>query len=222
MSGSPPLARWLDLRWAPPLVLFVSLAIPLTVLAASHETLRFDERLLAEARSLGGWYDPIGNIFDDILLPILVALWIVSIPVAWWLGRSDLALLFVSAGVVRYALQAFKPLAGRTRPDLSDERSFPSGHVMTIAVFTLVWFVIVAELLPRRWAWMVRAVIVAAIFLMALTRTWDNAHWPSDGLGAALWSAAALGLLMLVRPTLTRVSARIPSPPGRWPFVVGG
>jgi undecaprenyl-diphosphatase len=85
--------------------------------------------------------------------------------------------------------------------------SFPSGHAVAAAV-TAVGLVIV--LLPpghTRWVWERRAALYAS--LMALSRTYLDAHWLSDvAAGALLGSGIALACPALLVDLRVRYPAR--------------
>lgn len=128
----------------------------------------------------GGW-------FASFALPILVAVALVGIRRRWS------AVYFLAAELASViVVQVLKHAFGRIRPEdmlvVSDEGSYPSGHVAnaaTIAVAAMVLF-------PRLWVALVGA---AWVLLMALSRTYLHAHWLSDTLGGTLIGA---GMALIV------------------------
>jgi undecaprenyl-diphosphatase len=105
------------------------------------------------------------------------------------------ALGLMALTIAGLAVQTIKHLVGRPRPDLADQGimnwgpslksgydSFPSGHA--ISAFAMA-AVMTAVYPSGRWVWYSLAVLVA------FTRVYINAHFPSDVLAGAV-----LGLLI--------------------------
>jgi membrane-associated phospholipid phosphatase len=85
---------------------------------------------------------------------------------------------------------------------LIDERSFPSGHVVTTAAVLTAFVVLFSA--QRAWRWLLLGVPVLMLDRLALAR-----HFPSDVLAAAaLAFATAAVLLHLLRNGLAEVPAR--------------
>lgn len=110
-----------------------------------------------------------------------------------WLQLGAFALAIVTSEVL---LGVLKEAYARPRPPdgliATTSFAFPSGHAIAGAV-TAVGLVVC--LLPpgdKRWSWEVKAAIFAS--LMALSRTYLNAHWLSDVVaGALIGTGLALG-----------------------------
>jgi undecaprenyl-diphosphatase len=73
-------------------------------------------------------------------------------------------------------------------------QSFPSGHVTFYVCFFGFLFFVAFALLPRGSALRRLALIITAlpVLLVGLSRIYLGAHWPSDTLGAYLWSGVWL------------------------------
>jgi len=118
-----------------------------------------------------------------------------AVLLAWrrhWLRLAAFALAVVTSELV---IGPVKAAIDRPRPPESliatSGASFPSGHAVASAVTAVGLVLVLAAPGPARWRWEVRAVVFATV--MALSRVYLRAHWPSDALGAYL-----LGGLWLV------------------------
>lgn len=117
-----------------------------------------------------------------------------------WLRRWRLAgmagLAFVGAAIF---VPLAKSLLHRARPlpnySGAEAFSFPSGHAtLSIAIVGTI-VVILAHNLPARWKSAVYAVTGAALALVALSRIYLLAHWPSDVLAGLLFGGSVVVLL---------------------------
>lgn len=89
--------------------------------------------------------------------------------------------------------------------------SFPSGHVVhAFAVFGFVLFLTYRTRRHGLWLWVVRAVLLVLIVLMAPSRVVEGEHWPSDVVEGALY-----GVFWLVIGTHLYYWAR-----RRWPRLI--
>ena len=118
--------------------------------------------------------------------------------------RSEAAALTFCAGGSGLINTLFKHLVARPRPahDLIQSytdpltNSFPSGHVtFYVCYFGFLFFVSYA-LLPRGSLLRRLALTLTAlpVLLVGLSRIYLGAHWPSDTIGAYLWSGVWLSL----------------------------
>ena len=89
---------------------------------------------------------------------------------------------------------------------VSDEGSFPSGHVANAATIAIALGLILALDRGRRWVWMLGALYIVA---MALSRTYLGVHWLTDTIGGALLGA---GVAVIVWVPFARALAREPRP----------
>lgn len=117
-----------------------------------------------------------------------------------WLRRWRLAGM---AGLAFVGAAIFVPLAksllhrARPLPNYSGAEAFgfPSGHAtLSIAIVGTI-VVILAHNLPTRWKSAVYAVTGAALALVALSRLYLLAHWPSDVLAGLLFGGSVVVLL---------------------------
>ncbi len=190
-------------------------AVALSLLASAYDTFPLDTATMARVQALGGGYRPVAELFNEYNR--YLALSTVALGAALMLvrRRPDGALLFMFAAVLRPLLTALKAAVDRPRPsgdfpilDTVYDSSFPSGHVMTVAVFMGLWFILAAEMLPRSLVLPARVLIAIAIALMALSRIWAGVHWLSDTYGALLWAALTLSVVMASRPVARALADR--------------
>lgn len=144
-----------------------------------------------------------------------VVAWLVVVAVALWLWHRQLRTLLVLwlAGNVGGLLVqfAFKAAVGRARPTWAARglqlhaMSFPSGHTMIATVCYLLLAHVLAEALD--WSSRRRAVAFAfallVVLLVATSRLYLGAHFPSDVAGGAAagvaWVAGCVAALRFAR-----------------------
>jgi len=80
-------------------------------------------------------------------------------------------------------VDGLKFAVGRTRPDKSDNRSFPSGHAATSFM--------IASVVQRYYGWKAGIIAYSAATFIAFSRTRENKHWASD-----LTTGATLGYIV--------------------------
>ena len=112
--------------------------------------------------------------------------------------RSEAFGLLLSAGGGPLLNRLVKYLVARPRPTMEHVRvsgewaneSFPSGHVTFYVCFFGFLFFVAFALLPRGSTARKAACALAAlpVLLIGLSRVYLGAHWPSDTLGAYLFS----------------------------------
>jgi membrane-associated phospholipid phosphatase len=118
--------------------------------------------------------------------------------------RSEAFGLLLSAGGGSALNRLVKYVVARPRPTLEQVRvsgewaneSFPSGHVTFYVCFFGFLFFVAFALLPKdSWARKVACGLAALpVLLVGLSRVYLGAHWPSDTLGAYLFSGLWLAL----------------------------
>ncbi|HYJ48201.1 MAG TPA: phosphatase PAP2 family protein [Pyrinomonadaceae bacterium] len=120
--------------------------------------------------------------------------------------NSEAAGLTLSAGGSGFINTLFKTLIARPRPapDLIQSyvapltNSFPSGHVTFYVTYFGFLFFVAYALLPRG-SILRRATLVLTalpVLLIGLSRIYLGAHWPSDTVGAYLWSGVWLAFAL--------------------------
>lgn len=140
-----------------------------------------------EAISTVNWPVP-----TAITLAIIVAIfsvlrrWLDAIVPPLAAGTSSLATFLLSRWVHRP-----RPLGHGVHPlqYITTTYSFPSGHVTyAVAVFGLFLFLTaqVRRAVHPALRWGIRAVLVAVVLLMPLSRLTEGEHWPSDVLAGVL------------------------------------
>ena len=117
--------------------------------------------------------------------------------------RSEAASLILSAGGSGLINSTLKMVISRPRPAVSAlvpvyrntvTQSFPSGHVTFYVCFFGFLFFVAYALLPRGSVARRLALTLTGlpVLLIGLSRIYLGAHWPSDTLGAYLWSGVWL------------------------------
>ena len=119
------------------------------------------------------------------LLFAMVVLWRVS---RQW--AIALPLLMIGAWALQFLT---KWAAGRDRPNL-DPWGFPSGHVLSLAVFfgLIVWLIATASKRRRRWRLLACAMCVWTLGIVAFSRLYLDKHWLTDLAGGLMVGLAYL------------------------------
>ncbi len=135
----------------------------------------------------------IGNVWHPY------ALTTVTVIILFWLNfRSEAVGLALSAGGSAILNGLIKIVIARPRPtaDLVNvvrslhTQSFPSGHVtFYVCYFGFLFFAAYAQLPRGSYARRITLALLALpVLLVGLSRVYLGAHWPSDALGAYLFS----------------------------------
>jgi len=130
----------------------------------------------------------------------------------WWLS-IHLVCVYAAA---KSAVVVFKVLIARDRPELSQGAleffSFPSGHACAAAVVSCVVSALIAYRQPRRMQYLIYATGLFVATLVAISRVYLLAHWPSDVLaGATLGYALGIAFIwQLHASTLQRARYHAP------------
>ena len=143
----------------------------------------------------------------------LIALIGLGMAVLWRSSRRwaiALPFLMLGAGVLQFLMKW-----GANRPRPNDAPwGFPSGHVLSLAVFfgLVIWLVATASRRRRRWRIAAAAVSGAAVVAVAFSRLYLDKHWISD-LAGGLMAGMAYLLLAIWVVEVVIVDRRGPTPP---------
>jgi undecaprenyl-diphosphatase len=147
------------------------------------------------------------NAFVLINVVATVQIWTLLVLLAgaglWVLGQRYVAALLVVADLAGEALSfVVKALVLRPRPtdaplaDALATASFPSGHVMRVAV--ALGIIVAFFAWPRtRWRWPCAVIATGLVLAVGVARIASGEHWPSDVLASAILAAAWLEIIQL-------------------------
>ncbi len=187
----------------------VTCAAVLSVLAAQHDTLPGDARLMswAQDRALPG------QTFADLLrgvptTEVVLATGAIISVLLWTTGRRWEAGLLALGLVLLPLLQGGqKELVDRPRPaeplvelraGFSSE-SYPAGHVMSPAyLYGFLFYLALRRSMPRTLNYVVGIGAGAIVVFAGPPNVWLGVHWPSDVLGGWAWGLALAGLMIVV------------------------
>jgi len=194
------------------LVIFAALAL---VVAATHGPLEIDRQIVA---LIAPWR---GSQFD---LPMKLATYLCSwqvivagtavlvIALALRRHRRAAVLVLVAVAGDQIIVSALKAIIQRPRPDQAlailpaAGSSFPSGHTLICVVFygLLAALVVrgVASLAPKV---MIALAVAFWTLIVATSRIYLGAHWPTDVFGSMLLGSAWIILLMMIEARLSGV-----------------
>ncbi len=193
-------------RWA-----LIALTAAVFVLAAIFPQFPGDEWALLQIQSFQTvWLTAIGTALSYVgWAPVALGLIVAAVIVLLLRQRQAdakvalLGALFIMAGI------ALKFVVERPRPDhfLVDAgaklSSFPSGHTVFAAIFCGVAILVIENWVQRSVARRsLQVALLLLILIMGASRVYLGFHWPSDILGAYLYSAIVLGELVWIRKRL--------------------
>ena len=129
----------------------------------------------------------LGETWPSVTLAALATAWL------WAKGLKREAVYFViSLIAVSSTTSLIKNIADRTRPN-GDDFSFISGHTSYFTVFGGYLLLHLRKLIDRGGlvlAW--RSGIIVLVTLIAVSRIYLGAHWPTDVLGGFTWALIIL------------------------------
>lgn len=123
--------------------------------------------------------------------------------------RASALLLIASVGGATLANLGLKALFQRSRPDMFEtfivetSYSFPSGHAMVSAAFTLCLILLFWH---TKWRWLGATLGILFVLLVGISRPYFGVHYPSDILAG--WCASA-GWVLLVFFVVTKFQLRL-------------
>jgi membrane-associated phospholipid phosphatase len=148
------------------------------------------------------------SVFGNSWIPYALTI-VVAIIFLIFRKRSEAAGLIMSVLGSAIINSTLKLVISRPRPAVSAlvpvyrntaTQSFPSGHVTFYVCFFGFLFFVAFALLPR--GSMLRRLALALtgvpVLLVGLSRIYLGAHWPSDTLGAYLWSGVWLAFSLVM------------------------
>jgi undecaprenyl-diphosphatase len=184
-------------------------ALALSGLAAANDTLPGDTRITQWLQKSPLPGQDLSDAVRAITATEVVLAMGGAVSLILWLRGYRRQAMLLGIGLVALSILQFgvKELVDRPRPDgnIVDIRagysspSFPSGHVMS-GTYLYGFLIYLALTLPL--AGGVSGVLGAAsaviIALGGAANVWLGVHWPSDAIGACLWSALILLPLILL------------------------
>ena len=193
-------------RWA-----LIALTVAVFVLATVFPQFPGDEWALLQFQSLQTpWLTAIGKALSQVgSAPVAIGLTISAVVVLSLTQRLTDAKVALLGGLFIIGGIALKFVVERPRPDyfLVDTvlklSSFPSGHAVFAAIFCGVAILVIQDWVQhpvtRR---SLQVALLLLVLVMGASRVYLGFHWPSDVLGAYLYSAIVLGELIWIRKRL--------------------
>lgn len=207
--------RWAVVVSALALCLTVVATVRLTVEAAEHEAMaqdvavatavqRIDLPGVAQVVTFMNW---LGGAIPFVTLTALVAVGLaVQRRFAEMLVVAPVILSQPVNWVLKQIAESPRPTAEYVRiTDPSHGFGFPSGHTMSLFILCgVIAYLAATQIGSRPLRYAIQALAVAAALAVGFSRIYSGAHWPSDVLGAYLWGAFYIGVLVVAHRTLAR------------------
>ncbi|KRK97085.1 membrane-associated phospholipid phosphatase [Secundilactobacillus odoratitofui DSM 19909 = JCM 15043] len=148
--------------------------------------------------------------------PTLDIIWVLIIAFLLWGFKFKIPALWAIGTLIGGDVVATiaKDVVQRARPfghlAADDGFSFPSGHVFgTTLIIAIIWIVVVPMIQTDWKCIVVRTVLILWMLLVAWSRVYLGAHYPSDTLGAMLlayaWLQIAEWLYLWLAPKLAKI-----------------
>ncbi len=181
------------------------------------------QQFLPLDRSVREWVQPMRSGWLDVSMEAvsflgepagMIPLILVASAVLWRASRHWALLLPVLMAGTGVLQLVGKWAADRPRPNAAPW-GFPSGHVLSLAVFFGIMAFLLVTLTERRRRWRVSACLAcgAAVGLVAASRVYLDMHWLSDVLGGFTLGTAYLLIAIGAAQPLARRAARRPAAP---------
>lgn len=179
------------------------------------------QRFLPIDRSVREWVQPLRSGWLDLSMAMvsflgepagLIILILIASAALWRASRRWallLPILMAGTGVLQLV---GKWAADRPRPNAAPW-GFPSGHVLSLAVFFGVTAFLLFTLSDRRRRWRILACLACgvAVGLVAMSRIYLDMHWLSDVIGGFALGTAYLVIAIWTAQTVFGRSARSPA-----------
>ena len=198
-------------------LVLLGLSVALSVLAAQHDTLPGDTRIITWAQGQAFPGAALSNVVRAVTTTEAVLGTGGAVVVTLWLlGHRRPAVLLAIGLVVLPLLQAgLKELVDRPRPEEPvvelragfSSLSFPAGHVMSP---TLLYGFLLYLSARATWPPALRLVTVLwSAFVLSFAgppNVWLGVHWPSDVLGGWAWALVLLVPLLYAHDTMRPIA----------------
>lgn len=185
----------------------------LALAAAQQQFLPLDQSVRAWVQPIrSGWLDVSMQTVSFLGEPAgLIPLILVTSAALWRASRRWALLLPVLMAGTGVLQLVGKWAADRPRPNAAPW-GFPSGHVLSLAVFFGIMAFLLVTLSERRRRWRVSACLAcgAAVGLVAASRIYLDMHWLSDVIGGFALGTAYL--LIAIATTQTLFGRVVPRP----------
>ena len=185
----------------------------LALAAAQQQFLPLDQSVRAWVQPMrAGWLDVSMQTVSFLGEPAgLIPLILVASAALWRASRRWALLLPVLMAGTGVLQLVGKWAADRPRPNAAPW-GFPSGHVLSLAVFFGIMAFLLVTLSERRRRWRVSACLAcgAAVGLVAASRIYLDMHWLSDVIGGFALGTAYL--LIVIATTQTLFGRGVPRP----------
>ena len=181
------------------------------------------QQFLPLDRSVREWVQPMRSGWLDVSMEAvsflgepagMIPLILVASAILWRASRHWALLLPVLMAGTGVLQLVGKWAADRPRPNAAPW-GFPSGHVLSLAVFFGIMAFLLVTLTERRRRWRVSACLAcgAAVGLVAASRVYLDMHWLSDVIGGfTLGTAYLLIVIGAAKPVARRVARRAAVP----------
>ncbi|MCH5462789.1 phosphatase PAP2 family protein [Lactobacillus sp. LC28-10] len=160
--------------------------------------------------------EAIMNLISLLSSPTFDIIWVLIIAFLLWGFKFRIPALWalctllggdVIATLVKHVVQRQRPF-GHLASD--NGFSFPSGHVFGMTLVIAILWIVVVPMIEKDWqAILVRTIMIIWLILLAVSRVYLGAHYPTDTIGAMLlayaWLQISEWLYLWLAPKLSHV-----------------